>query len=78
MTPFCWYKASQEPTSRGGPRYDPTGRVIDAFGEPIPKLHKAGELGSMYGERCPAGGGNIAGILAFGCIAGRNAAGEAL
>ncbi|WP_170130378.1 hypothetical protein [Afifella marina] len=52
--------------------------MIDAFGKPIPKLYKAGELGSMYGERYPAGGGNIAEILAFGRIAGRNAAGEAI
>ncbi|WP_414834039.1 FAD-binding protein [Afifella sp. YEN Y35] len=64
------------PNTQGGPRYDPKGRVIDAFGKPIPRLYKAGELGSMYGERYPAGGGNIAEILAFGRIAGRNAAGE--
>ncbi|SCZ26363.1 hypothetical protein SAMN03080610_00937 [Afifella marina DSM 2698] len=76
--PFCGCRASRKAASTGGPRYDPKGRVIDAFGKPIPKLYKAGELGSMYGERYPAGGGNIAEILAFGRIAGRNAAGEAI
>ncbi|WP_281275250.1 hypothetical protein [Afifella aestuarii] len=37
---------------------------------------RVGADGSMYGERYPAGGGNTAEILAFGRIAGRNAAGE--
>jgi succinate dehydrogenase/fumarate reductase flavoprotein subunit len=55
------------PNTQGGPRFDPQGRVLDV---------QAGELGSIYGQRYPAGGGNIAEILAFGRIAGQNAAKE--
>lgn len=64
------------PNTQGGPKFDPKGRVFDVFGKPIPRLYKAGELGSIYGERYPSGGGNIAEILAFGRIAGQNAAKE--
>jgi succinate dehydrogenase/fumarate reductase flavoprotein subunit len=64
------------PNTQGGPKFDPKGRVLDVFGKPIPRLYKAGELGSIYGERYPSGGGNIAEILAFGRIAGQNAAKE--
>lgn len=64
------------PNTQGGPKFDANGRVIDVFGKPIPRLYKCGELGSIYGQRYPAGGGNIAELLAFGRIAGRNAAKE--
>jgi succinate dehydrogenase/fumarate reductase flavoprotein subunit len=64
------------PNTQGGPRFDPQGRVLDVRGNPIPRLYKAGELGSIYGQRYPAGGGNLAEILAFGRIAGQNAAKE--
>ena len=64
------------PNTQGGPKFDVKGRVLDVFGAPIPRLYKAGELGSIYGERYPAGGGNIAEILAFGRIVGENAAKE--
>ncbi len=63
------------PNTQGGPRFDTRGRVLDAYGEPIPRLYKCGELGSIYG-RCYTGGGNLAELLAFGRIAGRSAAGE--
>jgi succinate dehydrogenase/fumarate reductase flavoprotein subunit len=53
------------------------GRVLDVFGKPIPRLYKCGELGSIYGQRYPSGGGNIAELLAFGRIVGQNAAAEA-
>ncbi len=64
------------PNTQGGPKFDANGRVLDVFGKPIPRLYKCGELGSIYGQRYPAGGGNIAELLAFGRIAGRNAAKE--
>lgn len=64
------------PNTQGGPKYDSHGRVLDVFGKPIPRLYKAGELGSIYGERYPAGGGNIAELLAFGRVVGENAAKE--
>jgi 3-oxosteroid 1-dehydrogenase len=64
------------PNTQGGPRFDQNGRVVDVYGKPIPRLYKCGELGSIYGQRYPSGGGNIAELLAFGRIAGRNAAKE--
>ncbi|MDQ7910163.1 FAD-dependent oxidoreductase [Phytohabitans sp. ZYX-F-186] len=60
--------------TNGGPRRDPDARVWSVRGAPIPGLYSAGELGSMYGLLYPAGGGSIAECLAFGRIAGRNAA----
>jgi len=62
------------PNTQGGPRHNADGQVMRVTGEPIPGLYAAGEIGSMYGMLYPAGGGNIAECLAFGRIAGRNAA----
>jgi 3-oxosteroid 1-dehydrogenase len=63
------------PNTQGGPKFDSRGRVLDVYRKPIPRLYKCGELGSIYGKRY-TGGGNIAELLAFGRIAGRNAAQE--
>jgi acetyl esterase len=49
--------------------------VLDPDGRPIPRLYSAGELGSIYGFLYQ-GGGNLAECLAFGRIAGANAAAE--
>lgn len=65
------------PNTQGGPRFDLSGRVLDVYGEPIPRLYKCGELGSIYGN-CYTGGGNLAELLAFGRIAGGNAAAESV
>jgi hypothetical protein len=64
------------PNTQGGPRFNANGQVVDPFGTPIPRLYKCGELGSIYGERYPGGGGNITELLAFGRIVGQNAAKE--
>jgi succinate dehydrogenase/fumarate reductase flavoprotein subunit len=64
------------PNTQGGPRFNTKGQVVDPFGAPIPRLYKCGELGSIYGERYPGGGGNISELLAFGRIVGQNAAKE--
>ncbi len=61
--------------TQGGPRRDASARVLDAFGNPIPRLYSAGELGSMWGL-IYQGAGNIAECLVFGRIAGHNAASE--
>jgi predicted oxidoreductase len=50
-------------------------RVLDMDGQPIPRLYAAGELGSIWGVLYQ-GGSNNAESIAFGRIAGRNAAAE--
>jgi 3-oxosteroid 1-dehydrogenase len=49
--------------------------VIDVNGHPIRRLYSAGELGSIWGVIYP-GAGNVSECLAFGRVAGRNAAAE--
>jgi succinate dehydrogenase/fumarate reductase flavoprotein subunit len=61
--------------TQGGPRRNEKAEVLDAFDVPIPRLYSAGELGSMWGL-IYQGGGNIAECMAFGRIAGANAARE--
>lgn len=61
--------------TQGGPRRDKEARIVDVEGKPIPRLFSAGELGAIYGFMYQ-GGGNIAECLAFGRIAGSNAAKE--
>ncbi|MFC6086899.1 FAD-dependent oxidoreductase [Sphaerisporangium aureirubrum] len=58
----------------GGPRRDAEARVLSILGGFVENLYSAGELGSLHGLLYPAGGGSIAECLAFGRIAGRNAA----
>ena len=59
----------------GGPRRDRLARVIGNNGDPIPRLYSAGELGSIWGFLYEAAG-NLTECLAFGRIAGRQAAAE--
>lgn len=61
--------------TQGGPAHDTEQRVLDAFGEPIPGLYEAGEVGSVFGHIYMSGG-NLAECFVGGRIAGRNAAGE--
>ena len=61
--------------TQGGPRRNARAQVLDLHGEPIRRLYSAGELGSIFGILYP-GAGNISECLAFGRIAGRNAAEE--
>ena len=58
--------------THGGPVHDAKQRVIDAFGEPIPRLYAAGELGGVFGHLYLAGG-NMAECFVGGWIAGREA-----
>jgi succinate dehydrogenase/fumarate reductase flavoprotein subunit len=58
----------------GGPRRDARARVVSVRGGVLPGLYSAGELGSMYGMLYPAGGASTAELLAFGRIAGHEAA----
>lgn len=60
--------------TQGGPRRDEKARVLDREGKPIPRLYAAGELGSIFGRLYS--GNNLTECIAFGQIAGRNAAAE--
>ncbi|MBU1206700.1 MAG: FAD-binding protein [Proteobacteria bacterium] len=63
------------PNTQGGPKRDKDARVLNVGDRPIPKLYSAGELGSIYGFLYE-GGGNTSECIAFGRIAGKNAAAE--
>jgi len=62
--------------TQGGPRRNQNAQVLRPDRTPIPRLYSAGELGSIY-SYLYQGTGNIGECLAFGRIAGRNAAAEA-
>lgn len=59
--------------TQGGPVRSAQAEVVDVWGEPIPHLYSAGELGGVTAHDYQ-GGGNIAECLVFGRIAGKNAA----
>ena len=59
--------------THGGPVHDAEQRVLNAFGEPIPRLFAAGELGSVFGHLYISGG-NLAECFVGGWTAGRNPA----
>jgi succinate dehydrogenase/fumarate reductase flavoprotein subunit len=61
--------------TQGGPVHDAEQRVLDAFGEPIPRLYAAGECGSVFGHLYMSGG-NLAECFIGGRIAGRAVAAE--
>ena len=62
-------------STHGGPKRNARAEVIDAFGKPIARLYAAGELGSIYYFQ-PSLGSTLGEAMAFGRIAGRNAAAE--
>ncbi|MBU2647493.1 FAD-binding protein [bacterium] len=73
-----YYAIEIHPTlinTQGGPRRNEKAQVLDAFGDPIPRLYSAGELGSMWGL-IYQGAGNIGECIVSGRIAGRNSAAE--
>lgn len=59
--------------TQGGPVHDTRQRVLNPFGEPIPRLYEAGELGSIWGHLYLSGG-NLSECFITGAIAGREAA----
>jgi succinate dehydrogenase/fumarate reductase flavoprotein subunit len=59
--------------TQGGPRRNERAQVLYPDGTPIPRLYSAGELGSLFGLLYQ-GAGNLGECLAFGRIAGREAA----
>ena len=61
--------------TQGGPVHNARQQVIDAFGQPIPRLYAVGELGSFFGHLYQLGG-NIGECFTSGKIAGQYAAAE--
>jgi hypothetical protein len=61
--------------TKGGPRVDPSARVLDLDGRPIPGLYAAGNvMGSPFGMTYGGAGGTIGPAMVFGYVAGRHAA----
>jgi succinate dehydrogenase/fumarate reductase flavoprotein subunit len=58
----------------GGPRRNERGEVLDPFGEPIPGLYGAGELGQAIAHLYPSPGASLSEALCSGQIAGESAA----
>jgi succinate dehydrogenase/fumarate reductase flavoprotein subunit len=58
--------------TQGGPRHDAKQRVLTSFGEPIPRLYEAGEIGSIFGFLYFSGA-NLAECIVGGRIAARDA-----
>ena len=63
------------PNTKGGLRADAQRRVLDWDDRPIPRLYAVGEICSVF-QFVYQGGGNLAEGIAFGRVAGRNAASE--
>ena len=59
--------------TQGGPRRNGNAEVLDTYGNPIPHLYSAGELGGICAFQYNSGG-NLAECVIFGSIAGTNAA----
>ncbi|WP_404482097.1 FAD-dependent oxidoreductase [Novosphingobium sp. BL-52-GroH] len=73
-----WYAAEVKSGAlgtKGGPKTDTLGRVIDLDGRPIGGLYAAGNaMGSMMGMTYGGGGGTLGPGMVFGYLAGRHAA----
>jgi len=63
------------PNTEGGMIRNSKSQVISVTGEVIPRLYAVGEVGSFY-SFAYQGGGNIAGCIIFGRVAGTAAAAE--
>lgn len=61
--------------TQGGPRRNVHQQVVDPFGDPIPGLYAAGELGSIFGHVYMSGG-NLTECLVGGWTAARHALGR--
>lgn len=73
-----WYAAEVKSGAlgtKGGPKTDNLGRVVDVDGKPISGLYAAGNaMGSMMGMTYGGGGGTLGPAMVFGYLAGRHAA----
>jgi succinate dehydrogenase/fumarate reductase flavoprotein subunit len=62
--------------TQGGPVHNTRQQIVDPYGDAIPRLYGAGEMGSMFGHLYLLAGNNAECFIG-GEIAGRNAAAEA-
>ena len=60
--------------THGGPVHNVKQQVMNVYGDPIPRLYAAGELGGVFGHLYMSGG-NLAECFVGGWTAGRHAAG---
>ena len=61
--------------TKGGPRVDPDGRVLNIDGDPIPGLYAAGNvMGSPFGMTYGGPGGTLGPAMVYGYLAGRHSA----
>jgi len=61
--------------TNGGPRINANAQVLNAFGQPIPRLYAVGNLsGSIFGDSYPGGGGCLGAGGVMGMLAGFHAA----
>ena len=72
---YCMELTPSMLNTQGGPRRNKDAQVLDVDLNPIPRLYSAGEFGSMYGNWYN-GGMNLGESMAFGRIAGENAAAQ--
>jgi succinate dehydrogenase/fumarate reductase flavoprotein subunit len=72
---YCMPLHPGGPNTCGGPRRDEHARILNPFGQPIPGLYGAGELGEAVGMLYPANGGNLSESVCFGRIAAEHALG---
>jgi succinate dehydrogenase/fumarate reductase flavoprotein subunit len=59
--------------THGGPVHNAQQQILNVFGEPIPRLYAAGEMGGVFGHLYLAGG-NMAECFVGGWVAGRHVA----
>jgi hypothetical protein len=57
--------------TQGGPKRGASGEVINGYGEPIPRLYAAGEMGTIYTYNYN-GGGNVSEAISSGRLAARS------
>lgn len=69
--PYYWLKNYPGgAATQGGLKRNAKGQVVDAFGEPIPRLYVAGENGNVWACFYPRAGSNTSDNVAFGWIIG--------
>lgn len=74
---YCMPLHPGGPNTCGGPRRDEHARILNPFGQPIPGLYGAGELGEAVGLLYPANGSNLSESVCFGRLAAEHAMGRA-